>query len=134
MQKEVTVTIGKEKYTSTIHFEKHSIIADEPEDLGGQDLGFSPTALLLSSLGSCKAMTMRMYADRKKWPLDGVEVRLFSEVVKSELQETTYIRCHIRLNGDLTDEQKKRIYMISEKCPIHKILSSPIVIESNLVQ
>lgn len=133
MTKEVSVIIGKEKYTTEINFDKHTIIADEPKELGGQDKGFSPTPLLLSSLGTCKAMTMRMYADRKNWPLDKVEVRLSSEVKKSEQQQTTYIRCHITLSGDLTPEQKQRIYKIADKCPIHSILTNPITIESNMI-
>ncbi|GGH24267.1 OsmC family protein [Sphingobacterium alkalisoli] len=133
MTKDVIVTIGKEKYTTEINFDKHIIIVDEPEELGGKDRGFSPTPLLLSSLGTCKAMTMRMYADRKNWPLEKVEVRLSSEVKKSEQQQTTFIRCHIIISGDLTLEQKQRIYRIADKCPIHKILTNPIIIESNMI-
>lgn len=133
MKEDVIVSIGKKKYTTEVTIGHHTLIADEPTDLGGQDLGPSPTQLLLSSLGTCKAITMRMYADRKEWPLDSIEISLSSETIKSDLQQTTYIRCNIKLLGDLDDKQKARIYKLGEKCPVHKILTNPIVIESNML-
>lgn len=133
MATEVSVSIGKEKYTTQVKMGQHELVADEPTDLGGQDLGPAPTQLLLSSLGTCKAITMRMYADRKEWPLESVEVLLSAETVPSNQQQTTYIRCTIKLHGDLDEKQKARIYKIAEKCPIHKLLTNPIVIESNLL-
>jgi putative redox protein len=131
MAEEVSVRIGKERYTTEVTLGNHTITADEPTEVGGQDLGPAPLQLLLSSLGTCKAITMRMYADRKEWPLDSIEVILSSETVKSDLQQTTYIRCTIKLYGDLEEKQKERIYKIADKCPIHKTLTNPIVIESN---
>ncbi|MCS4224339.1 OsmC family protein [Sphingobacterium sp. BIGb0165] len=131
MENEVIVTIGEIPYTTTVQYGKHQIIVDEPEDLGGQDQGISPTPLLLSSLGTCKAVTVKMYADRKNWPLEEVKIRLSHEIQTSEQQQTTYIQCHISFKGDLDDEQKKRLFKIAEKCPVHKILTNPIVITSN---
>lgn len=133
MATEVSVSIGKEKYTTKVTMGKHEIIADEPTQLGGQDLGPAPTQLLLSSLGTCKTMTMRMYADRKEWPLDAVDVLLSAETVPSNHQQTTFIRCTIKLHGKLDEKQKERIYKIASRCPIHKLLTNPIVIESNLL-
>lgn len=133
MDREVSVKIGKEKYTTTINIEPHKITADEPKDLGGQDLGPNPVELLLSSLGTCKAMTMRMYADRKEWDLQAAEVSLSIGTQKSEQQETTFIKAHIKLTGDLDDKQRQRLMIIADRCPIHKKLSNPIIIESNLV-
>jgi putative redox protein len=133
MAEEVSVRIGKERYTTEVTLGNHTITADEPTEVGGQDLGPAPLQLLLSSLGTCKAITMRMYADRKEWPLDSIEVILSSETVKSDLQQTTYIRCTIKLYGDLEEKQKERIYKIADKCPIHKTLTNPIVIESNML-
>lgn len=133
MSSEVIVKIGQEKYTTEVIIANHSLIVDEPESVGGQNLGPTPTSLLLSSLGTCKAITMRMYADQKKWPLEGVEIGLAMEVVKSNLQQSTYVRVHIKLIGDLDDQQRERILKISEKCPVHKILSNPIVIETNMI-
>ncbi|WP_333863014.1 OsmC family protein [Sphingobacterium sp.] len=131
MDNEVIVSIGKTPYTTMVQYGKHQIIVDEPEDLGGQDEGINPTPLLLSSLGSCKAITVKMYADRKNWPLEEVVVRLTHEVQQSEQQQTTYIQCFLSFKGDLDDIQKQRLFKIAEKCPVHKILSNPIVITSN---
>lgn len=68
MDNEVIVSIGKIPYTTTVQYGKHQITVDEPEDVGGEDQGINPTPLLLSSLGSCKAITVKMYADRKTGP------------------------------------------------------------------
>jgi len=133
MNKEVTVIIEEEKYTTTITTQNHTVIADEPTALGGQDKGVTPKQLLLSSLGTCKVMTARMYADQKKWDLKKVTIHLSSEVQKSEQQQTTYVKCHVSFEGNLDDEQKKRLLTIVDRCPIHKILSNPIIIDSNLL-
>jgi len=133
MAKEVIVRIGKEKYKTEIQIDNHKIVADEPKDVGGGDLGPAPTEFLLSSLGTCKAMTVRMYADRKAWGLDKVDIKLSISFQKSEQQKTAFIKCHINLEGDLDNEQRQRLLYIADKCPVHGILSNPIVIESNLV-
>lgn len=130
---EILVSIGKTPYTTTITHGNNVVIADEPKELAGQDEGFNPPALLLSSLGSCKAITIKMYADRKQWNLEEVNIKLSYESLKSELQQTTYIKCHISFKGNLDKTQKDRLLQISEKCPIHKIMSNPIVISSNLI-
>lgn len=133
MTKSVITKIGKDPYRTEIHIQPHVILADEPKDMGGQDLGPAPAELLLSSIGSCKAITMRMYADRKKWDLTGAEISLSISKQTGELQETNFIKCHIRLDGNLDETQRQRLLKIADKCPIHKILSNPIVIESNLI-
>ncbi|NQD71922.1 OsmC family protein [Sphingobacterium shayense] len=134
MAREVCVTIGNDKYKTTVTIEpSHVLIADEPQDVGGTDQGPAPSEFFLTALGSCKVITMRMYADRKSWPLETATVNLSMESLPSELQVTTYIKCHIDLQGKLSEEQRNRLLKIAEKCPIHKILSNPIVIESNLV-
>jgi|SRR5690606_28961672 putative redox protein len=133
MARDISVKIGKDRYKTEIHVDQHVVLSDEPEDVGGTDLGPSPTELLMSSLGTCKAITVRMYADRKQWALDGVDIHVSIGAQEGELQKTTFIKCHIRLYGDLDEMQKKRLFQIAEKCPVHKILSNPIVIESNLI-
>ena len=130
---EVLVSIGEESYTTTISYDDLEILADEPIELGGQNKGLAPSQLLLSSVGACKAITMRMYANRKKWKVDKIDIKVSSEVQKSEQQQTTFIKCNIFIEGDLDEEQKRRIYAIGEKCPVHKMLLNPIVIESNLI-
>lgn len=130
---EVLVSIGEESYTTTISYDDLEILADEPIELGGQNKGLAPSQLLLSSVGACKAITMRMYANRKKWKVNKIDIKVSSEVQKSEQQQTTFIKCNIFIEGDLDEEQKRRIYAIGEKCPVHKMLMNPIVIESNLI-
>ena len=130
---EVLVSIGEESYTTTISYDDLEILADEPIELGGQNKGLAPSQLLLSSVGACKAITMRMYANRKNWKVDKIDIKVSSEVQKSEQQQTTFIKCNIFIEGDLDEEQKRRIYAIGEKCPVHKMLMNPIVIESNLI-
>lgn len=129
----VTVTIGKEKYKTEVSNGRNVLIADEPEPMGGTDQGLGPKELLLSSLGSCTAMTLRMYADRKAWDLQEVIIVLKMEVVPSSHQQTAYIKNHIKLMGNLDDDQRKRLLQIAELCPVHKILSNPIVVDSNLL-
>jgi|SRR5690606_7242078 len=133
MENEILVSIGKENYTTHIQYGDLSIIADEPRELGGSNKGFAPTQLLLSSIGSCKVITMKMYASRKNWDINKIDIKLSLETKKSDLQQTTYISCNIFIDGDLQEDQKQRLYNIAEKCPIHKILQHPIIIESNLI-
>jgi len=133
MENDVLVSIGKENYTTQIQYGNLSLLADEPTELGGANQGFAPTQLLLSSIGSCKAITMKMYANRKKWEIQNIDIKLSLETKKSDLQQTTFIKCNIFISGNLADDQKQRLYNIAEKCPIQKILQNPIVIESNLI-
>jgi putative redox protein len=118
-------------YKTILSNGKHELIADEPNSGGGADLGFSPSELLCSALASCTCITLRMYADRKKWNLENVEVHV--DMVKDSVQNNTNIHRQIKLFGNLTDEQKKHLMEIAEQCPIHKTLTNPIHIKSTLV-
>lgn len=115
------------KYKTKVYAGGHLIYADEPADLGGTDEGMTPGALLLASLGSCTAITMRMYADRKEWPLEGITINL-AIIKEEEMSKETNISRKIELKGALTDEQRQRLMLIADKCPIHKILLNPISI------
>lgn len=130
---EVNVAIGEVKYRTHIQTGKHSLVADEPVDLGGGDEGPGPTEYLLSSLGACTAITLRMYADRKEWPLEAVDVKLSLSQHKEGGNLSTTIQRNIELKGDLSSEQKERLMRIADKCPVHKILSNPIEIDSKLL-
>lgn len=128
-----SVEIGKNNYRAEIRADGHIIVSDEPLELGGNNEGMNPSLLLLASLGSCTAITLRMYADRKEWPIEKVRIDLSMDVIKSEFQQTTYIKKHLHFEGPLTDEQKERLIQIADHCPLHRILSNPVVITTNAV-
>lgn len=121
-------TTPSHKHTQTVLVATHSLLADEPVDLGGEDLGPAPHEWLLAALGACTSMTMKMYADRKGWALQACEVKLTGTKGPEFL-----IKREITLTGDLTPEQRDGLLAIANKCPVHKTLSNPIKIESILV-
>lgn len=112
----------------------HSIIIDEPKDAGGDDAGMTPYEALLAALGSCTAMTVRMYAERKGWPLRDVRVKLSHERThakdcadcETEDGKLSVIRRHVDIEGDLSDEQVARLHEIADRCPVHKTLTGAI--------
>jgi putative redox protein len=117
------------KYKTKVFSGGHLIYADEPCELGGTDEGMSPYGLLLGSLGSCTAITIRMYADRKHYLLETVCVELELFISKDLLMPTRITR-NIVFTGELTDVEKARLTLIADKCPVHKLLSNPIIIET----
>ncbi|MFI5452964.1 OsmC family protein [Pedobacter sp. UC225_61] len=124
------IELDRSNYRSKIYSGGHFIYADEPANLGGTDEGMSPGALLLASLGSCTAITIRMYADRKEIALDTIKIELAICKEDQITKETTITR-KIEFTGDLTSEQHERLLQIADKCPIHKLLSNPITILTN---
>lgn len=133
MESNVIVKIGKEKYTTEVSIQEHQLIADEPIELGGLNQGPKPTDYLLSALGSCKAITMRMYADMKKWPLEQVEIHMNMESITNGGEYLTNIQVNIKLTGELDEQQRERILKVADKCPVHKILSNPINILTKII-
>lgn len=138
----VTVTIGEKGFASEVSAGGHTLAADEPVSLGGEDTGPSPYDLLLSALGSCKAMTMRMYADRKGWFLGGAEITLRHKRVHAadcadcdtKQGKIDRIEVKIALKGDLTADQRDRLLEIADMCPVHRTLTSETKIVSALVE
>ncbi len=126
-----TAHIKKDHYKTHVQAGENSIIADEPAHKGGTELGFSPDELLLAALGACTSITLRMYADRKQWPLD--EVRVHLSMDRDKETNSTKIICNVELEGNLSTEQRQRLMVIADKCPTHKILTNPIGIETKLV-
>jgi len=114
----------------------HSFTTDEPVAAGGEDAGPDPYTLILAALGSCISMTVTLYARRKQWPLERVTVRLQQNRRHSkdckECEQTDgfihHIERSVSFTGALTEEQRTRLSQIAHKCPVHKTLTSPIVI------
>lgn len=116
----------------------HHILADEPEAYGGTDRGFTPYGLLSAGLGACTSMTIRMYARRKGWPLDGVEVDVSHDKVHAQDAGTgpgdrvDMFRRVIRLNGALDSDQRARLLEIADRCPVHRTLEAAARVETTL--
>ncbi len=123
---QVKAVIGRDHYKTFLYSDTNTQVADEPLSVGGTDLGFSPDELLASSLASCTAITIRMYADRKKMDLEKIEVNVSVEWNK-EIGQTNFIKT-IQFEGNISDEEKERLIVIAGKCPTHKMLSNPITI------
>lgn len=138
--RQAVVRVGETGYTSEVRTGKHGFLADEPASVGGDDLGPSPYDLLLASLGACTAMTLRMYADRKKWPLKEVRVHLehykdYPEDqghVDEKASKIDYIDRQIEIEGDLDEKQLQRLMEISDRCPVHRTLHSEIKVKTVL--
>ncbi|WP_298608924.1 OsmC family protein [uncultured Thiothrix sp.] len=127
----VTVNLrGSDGYICDIKAGHHQLVADEPIPLGGTDLGPTPYVYLKAALGACTAMTIRMYAERKKWPLQDAIVTLRHS--RDGNKESVFER-DIKLVGDLDEEQKQRLLEIADRCPVHKTLSHGATVLSKLI-
>lgn len=119
-------------YLTKVYAGGHFIYADEPEEIGGTDQGMTPAALLLASLGSCTAITLRMYADRKGISVEGIKIHL--SICKEEnMSAATKIESRLEFTGNLSTAQRSRLLEIADKCPIHKMMTNPIQIETILI-
>ncbi|SMF26812.1 alpha/beta fold hydrolase [Pseudobacteriovorax antillogorgiicola] len=130
--------VGNHEYTHLIRARQHQLLADEPKSLGGDDLGMGPYDLLLSSLGACTAMTVKMYARRKEWPVDDVEISLEHQKIHGKDCETCdnktgrvdQITKTIKIKGNLSSEQTERLREIAEKCPVNRTLKSEVAMKT----
>jgi putative redox protein len=134
---EVVVTSLQNLQNEVRYGSNHTLITDEPVEAGGNDAGPDPYTLLLAALGSCTSMTVMLYARRKAWPVTKVIVRLRQRRVHAkDCQECGEdaegyihrIEREVTFEGELTTEQLNRLHEIAQKCPVHKTLSSKIVI------
>ena len=123
----VVSEVGPGPFVQSVTVRGHKLLADEPLSFPeGTDKGLSPNDFLLSSLGSCTSITLRMYARLKKLPLEKIIITL-------NRSENGEIDRKIELTGNLTSEQKNRLFEISNKCPIHKVLTNSVKINSKLI-
>ena len=123
--------IGTQKYLCTILWRNGKILMDEPENVGGRDLGPDPFSIFLASLASCTLSTLRMYIDRKEWNIPEIKISLnLSQETEPALKTTIYRS--ISFTEDISKEQKERLLNIAEKCPISKLLKGNITIETTL--
>ncbi len=138
---EVVVRGDASGFAQKIESGSHRLASDEPAESGGTNTGLSPYDLLLAALGSCTSMTVAMYARRKNWPLKEVTVRLRHSKVHAadcadcETKEGMLDRIErdIQLTGTLTQDQRGKLLEISNRCPVHRTLTSEIEIQTRLI-
>jgi len=130
MVKTAKVSLGAQNYRTIVMVEGHEVTVDEPTGNGGGGEGPSSSQLLLSSLGACVAVTMRMYAERKEWMLGDISIDLRMEQENKNGVMHTEISREISFGEALSPEQRKRLLVIADKCPIHKTLMGPVNIET----
>jgi putative redox protein len=138
----VVTDAGDGAFTQRIQVGAHTLTSDEPATVGGDNLGPTPYDLLLAALGSCTSMTVRMYAQRKNWPLRSTTVTLTHSKIHAadcETCETTsgrmdHIVREVRFDGDLDAAQRARLLEIADKCPVHRTLRSEVVVQTVTVE
>lgn len=123
---------GTGRYQQEILVGTHRLIADEPLDAGGDDAGPAPFDLLLASLGTCTAMTLRMYAERKELVVRKIKVALTLHRERRENESHDWIAREIEIDGDLSDAQRQRLQEIANRCPLHRALQHPWRIDTTL--
>jgi putative redox protein len=136
----VTVTeTGAGSYTQQITAGRHWLLADEPKPIG-DDAGPTPYDLLLAALGACTSMTLRMYADRKGWQFDRIQVTLRHSRIhaqdcadcETKVGWVSHIDRDIEITGDLDDVQRQQLMHIAERCPVHQTLTSEVDVATSL--
>lgn len=128
----ISSRIGKELYKIEIKSATGNVvIADEPVDKGGKDLGFSPKELLASALAACTSATVMMYAEQTQLNLE--EVKIEMDLERDEATNKTIINRKIKFIGTLNEQQRAKLMKVANACPVHKILSNPIEINTKAV-
>lgn len=128
---EILALTSKQAYKTIVTKDQHAIIVDEPVNLGGQDLGMTPKDLLAGALASCTSITIRIYIDRKGWDLGDIRVRVSLEK-DAELQKDVFKRV-LEFDQPLEADMQKKVLMIADKCPVHKMLEQSSVIATKII-
>jgi len=136
----IVVNSGLSAYVQDISIGPHELFADEPTEAGGTDAGPNPYELVMAGLGACTSMTVRMYAERRNWPLENVQVELrFSRIHAVDCNDCSRrkgivnrIEKQITFIGDLSEVQRQRLLQVANSCPVHRVLSRAIEITSTL--
>ena len=131
LENNIEGSIGVQKYLCTISWRNGTLLMDEPESVGGQNIGPDPFSTLLASLAGCTLSTLRMYIDRKEWNIPEIKISLNLSQETNEKLETKISRT-ITFSREVSEEQKERLLFISEKCPISKLLKGNITINTTL--
>ena len=134
--------LTKDNFTTQLQTNKHSFIADEPGSVGGDDFGPSPYEYLNASIATCTAMTLKLYAQRKKWDLKEVFVyishsRKHSDELMIDVEKPGYldqISKRLKFVGDLDDKQKQRLKEIASKCPVHKTVANEVIFDTKIIE
>ena len=124
------IAIRRGKFEHEVRVREHRLTADEPEDIGGRDVGPSPEELLAASLASCTAITMQMYADRKGWDMTGVEVDC--DYTPAERGCPTRFNLVMRFPDELSEDQVEKLRVIAAKCPVHRTLDGEVMFEERV--
>ena len=135
------LNLKEDNFTTSIQTQKHSLIADEPENVGGDDLGPSPYDFLSAGLAACTVMTLKLYAERKNWDLQEVYAYItyskkHGEDLESDLEKPSrfdHLSKKLKFVGNLDESQQSKLKEIASKCPVHKTLLSDIVIDTEIV-
>ena len=125
----VTATTGRTNYSTRVQSGKHSFVADEPVESGGQDTGPTPSALLLAALASCTSITLRMYAERKSWTIETIHVSVTSTRAADKSLSVERV---LTFDGVLSEEQKTRLAEIAERTPVTLALKTGVAIHTRL--
>lgn len=139
MERVVSVTTGATKYLTDIAVGAHKVQADEPLNVGGGDAAPNPYELLLGALGACTAITVQMYAERHRWPLEKVHVQLSH--AKAHAQDCANcsapsarldrVELEIELQGNLTPEQRRKLMDVADHCPLHRTLVAGLEVHAH---
>jgi putative redox protein len=141
MSKTLSIDSGPSNYAQKVSVGAHVLLADEPAHSGGSDTGPNPQEYLMAALGACASITAQMYAEKKQWNLQSVHIDVTYEQVPAAdhtasgaaIGMADHFEMAISLVGDLTEEQRNRLFEVANRCPTHRVLTSGATIQSRFV-